>query len=676
YVVVLDDIWNIQAWDAIKYALPDGNCGSRVLLTTRVVDVASDSCFEFRGYKYEMNALSDDESWTLFCNKTFEDKRCPQHLERPSRNILRKCEGLPLAIVAIGGILALKDKSRINEWEMVQRDLSIELEGAGKYERVKKILSLSYYDLSYHLKICFIYLSIFPEDYEIEKKQVIRLWTALQFVQETERKTSEEVATGYFNELLNRSLIQVARRSLEGRPITCRIHDLLREITLPKSKEHNIVTISSGQDVMWLDKVRHLAVHYVKDVQQQSKHLCPLRSLIIFPGSHQECRLRVLSLLVGRCKLLKVIDIRHTEFNTLPDDVSKLRHLRSLTMIHCNLETIPKSVGMLRNLETLILSMNNLSYLPDAIGNLEKLRILDLTHNNLVEFPAQIEKLQKLRRLYVGQKQGPSNCTIPAEIGNLSSLEKLYTIKAYKRNGNIVTEEIEKLTHLKTLTIADLKREDGVALCLSLQKLSNLCSLAIQSTDIIDLQSFPSGPPFLQKLCLHGPLERVPHWISCLYSLVRVSFVQSCLRDDPMQCLQDLPNLLSLEFLKAYEGEELCFKAGGFPRLKMLYLQKLKELRWLRVEQGALPHLVDLSIILCHNLEELPLGIEHLHNLGKFRLIGMSDSLIETLWNEYVELGRYSKIAHIPHVEIPDRRYSRIGGHGIALDAALRFIDD
>ncbi|CAK9149849.1 unnamed protein product, partial [Ilex paraguariensis] len=122
YVVVLDDIWNIQAWDAIKYALPDGNCGSRVLITTRVVDVASDSCFESQGYKYEMNALSDDESWTLFY------KRCPQHLERPSRNILRKCEGLPLAIVAIGGILALKDKSRINEWEMVQRDLSIELE--------------------------------------------------------------------------------------------------------------------------------------------------------------------------------------------------------------------------------------------------------------------------------------------------------------------------------------------------------------------------------------------------------------------------------------------------------------------------------------------------------------------------------------------------------------------
>ncbi|KAI7993952.1 Disease resistance protein RPM1 [Camellia lanceoleosa] len=36
YVLVLDDIWSVEAWDAIKIALPNRNCGSRVLLTTRI----------------------------------------------------------------------------------------------------------------------------------------------------------------------------------------------------------------------------------------------------------------------------------------------------------------------------------------------------------------------------------------------------------------------------------------------------------------------------------------------------------------------------------------------------------------------------------------------------------------------------------------------------------------
>ncbi|KAI7983487.1 Disease resistance protein RPM1 [Camellia lanceoleosa] len=58
YVFILDDIWSIETWDAIKIALPNHNCGSRVLLTTCIGNVSSTSCRESHCYIYEMKAVS------------------------------------------------------------------------------------------------------------------------------------------------------------------------------------------------------------------------------------------------------------------------------------------------------------------------------------------------------------------------------------------------------------------------------------------------------------------------------------------------------------------------------------------------------------------------------------------------------------------------------------------
>ncbi|KAL7188053.1 hypothetical protein ACSBR1_037990 [Camellia fascicularis] len=149
---------------AIKHVLPDNNCGSRVILTTRFAQIASTCCEETDGHVYTLMPLSQEEFWMLFCNKTFRGNLCPPNLKQISHRILKRCEGLPLTIVAISGVLATKDKSRIDEWEMLYRSLGAELEGNDKLESMKKALSLSYNDLPYYLKICFLDLSIFPED--------------------------------------------------------------------------------------------------------------------------------------------------------------------------------------------------------------------------------------------------------------------------------------------------------------------------------------------------------------------------------------------------------------------------------------------------------------------------------------------------------------------------------
>ncbi|CDP21977.1 unnamed protein product, partial [Coffea canephora] len=295
YAIVFDDVWDVEFWNTIKFALPESGHGNRVMLTTRKADVASDCCIESRGYIYRMKPLSFVYSWTLFCNKIFKGGNCPGHLMDVAKGILGKCEGLPLAILAISGLLALKDVNRTEEWEMVRHSLGGELEGAGKLDRVKKILSLSYSDLPWHLKICLLYTSIYPEDYKIGCETLVNLWIAERFVEWRERMSIADVAWGYLSELVSRSLIQVTKVFYEGIPHKCRIHDLLREVILLQSREQNLVTVTTGQPTTWpSEKVRRLIVH--GSSSNNTQH-------------HQQRRSYCFHHLRSSSKLLKVLDL-------------------------------------------------------------------------------------------------------------------------------------------------------------------------------------------------------------------------------------------------------------------------------------------------------------------------------------------------------------------------------
>ncbi|KAI7981725.1 Disease resistance protein RPM1 [Camellia lanceoleosa] len=96
-----------------RHVFPIGNCGSRVMLTTKNADLASSASKEYHGNVYNLQPLTLEESWTLFCRKTFMENSCPSHLEGLSKAILNRCQGLLLAIVAISGLLSTKDTSSV-----------------------------------------------------------------------------------------------------------------------------------------------------------------------------------------------------------------------------------------------------------------------------------------------------------------------------------------------------------------------------------------------------------------------------------------------------------------------------------------------------------------------------------------------------------------------------------
>ncbi|KAF8394118.1 hypothetical protein HHK36_020323 [Tetracentron sinense] len=127
--------------------------------------------------------------------------------------------------------------------------------------------------------------------------------------------------------------------------------------------------------------------------------------------------------------------------------------------------------------------------------------------------------------------------------------------------------------------------------------MSNLHWLDVESLQeerVLDLQFQSSPPLLLEQLDLIGKLEKFPNWISSLCNLKRI-YLRGCrLKDNPLEVLQALPNLVYLKLQGAYDGEELCFNAGGFPTLKILHLSNFERLELAKVEEGAMPHLVEL----------------------------------------------------------------------------------
>nr|XP_027081859.1 disease resistance protein RPM1-like [Coffea arabica] len=657
YAIVFDDVWDVEFWNTIKFALPESSHGNRVMLTTRKADVTSASCTESLGYIHRMEPLSFEDSWTLFCNKIFKGNSCPGHLMDVAKGILDKCEGLPLAILAISGLLALKDVNRAEEWEMVRRSLGGELEGTGKLDRVRKILSLSYGDLPWHLKTCLLYTSIYPEDYAMECNRLIYLWITERFVEWREGISIEDVAWAYFSELVNRSLIQVTRVFYEGMPDTCRIHDLLREVIISKSREQNVVTVTTGQPMMRpSDKVRRLVVHSSSSnntqhhQQRQNNCFDHLRSFVTIESTNQLLFKTLLSEVLGSSKLLKVLDFGGQETQEeIPNEIFKMFHLKHLDLYGTRVERVPKAIGKLQHLE-----------------------YLNLGNTGVRELPMEILKLQKLRFLKVYQQvdssdddYGSHGFKAPSNMGRLLALEVLDCIDA--SSGSAIVKEIGKLTQLRQLYITKLRREDGKELCSSLANLTSLRELSVYSIgkgddhEIIDLNHHHpslSSSSFLQSLrmlILCGRLEKMPQWVARLHGLVRIDLDWSRLRseEDPLESLQHLPNLGEINFCGSYQGEGLCFKTGGFLMLKMMHLKRMEGLRWMRVEEGALPRLQKLFLQQLPLLEELPSGIQYLSHLQLLGLYEMSSQLREKLLeNQKEESEDYTRIAHIPEILI------------------------
>ncbi|KAF7046304.1 hypothetical protein CFC21_055338 [Triticum aestivum] len=144
YLIILDDLWTIDIWRWIKdIVFPNSNKkGSRIIVTTRDVGLAKECTIE--SLVYHLKTLEVVEATNLLLKKSrkiYEDMDKDENFKSIVEKLVKKCGCLPLAILAIGGILATK---KIVEWEHVYNQLPSELESNPSLEAMKMMVTLSF----------------------------------------------------------------------------------------------------------------------------------------------------------------------------------------------------------------------------------------------------------------------------------------------------------------------------------------------------------------------------------------------------------------------------------------------------------------------------------------------------------------------------------------------------
>ncbi|VAH11998.1 unnamed protein product [Triticum turgidum subsp. durum] len=408
YLIVIDDICDEEAWEFIKCAFSDNCLGSRVMTTTRIGSISKACCSSGDDIIYQMKPLTDDDSKRLFYKRIFlQGSKCPDELEQVCREILKKCGGVPLAIITIASILATNRQDQHikpkYQWENILVSIGRGLTEGGSTKDMQRILSFSYYDLPSHLKTCLLYLSIFPEDSEIRRDRLIWMWIAEGFVQGGKQETTLfELGESYFNELANRNLIQPIYLDVEGRTGACRVHDMVLDLLCFLSSEENFVTIIDGTQQS--KPISHCKIHRLSFQNSMSDltthrvnatNMSQVRSVILLRTyidliqtiSHFQV-LRVLDL--EGCNLGK--NLHHTDLRVLPVGIGDMASLEELTgVLMDGPSVINKELGKLIKLRVLDLIWNGhdesvCNSLVVSLGNLRKMQSLTIYSHGSARF--------------------------------------------------------------------------------------------------------------------------------------------------------------------------------------------------------------------------------------------------------------------------------------------------
>ncbi|XP_065638556.1 disease resistance protein RPM1-like [Quercus suber] len=362
-------IEEVRFWGYIKHVLPNNGKGGRIIITTRSESVAPTNKESPSYDVHKLSPLPLEKAYELFCKKVFqcESGDCPLELVELSHLIIERCEGLPLALEVIGGLLSTKEKSAF-EWRKFLDSLSSELQSNPHLLSITKILSLSYFDLPYNLKACFLYLGMFLEDYFINCARLIRLWIAKGFIKEKQGITLEDVAQDYLKQLIHRSLIQVEHVGFIGRIRMCQVHDMMCEVILSRSEDLGFHLVSI-QNYSRFDRIaRRLSIRNNVDTPLKCFTSSKTCSILIL-GVDQVPNAFLTTCFVN-FKLKKIMDFEGAPINHITKEVGNLFHLRYLSLRDTKVQVLPKSIGKLQNLEILDLKRSLVYKLPMEINGL------------------------------------------------------------------------------------------------------------------------------------------------------------------------------------------------------------------------------------------------------------------------------------------------------------------
>ncbi|XXG69407.1 hypothetical protein AAC387_Pa06g2286 [Persea americana] len=452
YMLILDDLWN--PIDLSEIGIPTNKENrSKIAITTRNANMSAVRvCSDMKAEKIRVETLTEDEAWDLFAAKVGKEVVSQPHIKDVAKDVAKKCGGLPLAIVAVAKAMEGQNKKEL--WQDALRALRASApEIEGMEPQVFLPLKLSYDDLKdEEVKKCFLYCSLFPEDYEIPVKRIIGLWIMMEgFIDNNVDNLVDASNKGH------RIIETLKRRILleEGikKKNSVKMHDIIRDLALyiasSSCNEGPKFLVKAGfgkaleqppREEIWKECERiSLMMNDITELPRKPE--CPnLISLFLTENPITAVPRSFFELMPA----LQVLDLSDTFITSLSVSSPSLLNLRALILRRCQrLREVP------------------------FLGQLKELQFLDIKSSGIRRLPEEMQNLVKLKKLNMSGLLSDS-LTIPSNVmSGLSSLEDLRMHRTnvnWAQKGSEFAVEIDvilgEVRKLKRLTILKITIED------------------------------------------------------------------------------------------------------------------------------------------------------------------------------------------------------------------------
>ncbi|CAN6360432.1 unnamed protein product [Urochloa humidicola] len=629
YLIVIDDVDDIEEeqWDTITSAFEENREGSRIVVTTTFRATANRRS-NAKGCAYKMRTLGIRDSMTVALGG-----RRTAELVQGSETLLKKCGGLPLALVSVARQLSGEDEPTGQFCSELCSNLGSYLEredGEPNFARLRDVLMDSYTGLSdLTVRTCLLYLGVFPNDRPLRKNVIIRRWLAEGYARSEDITLSEQsVANGNFKTLIDRNIVLPVKTRKNAEVKMCKTHGIMHEFLLHRAMCEKFIMCSHtpGDQI-----VRHLFVHGdVNDMLSRTTlktDLSRVRSLTVRGNAGAAISD------FGKYKLMRVLDLEEcTDVNdSHVRKICKLWNLRYLSL-GPSVANLPKEIAKLKLLETLVLSKTvvnvlpvevmGLPYLTNLIGKF-KLSDQDWTSSSTMERLSKNEGLEDLFRKskletlagFVGDgshRQGFLQLMV--HMKNLKKVKIWCESTADVGDNNHLNAELVKAIgqYIKTPMGAGDVRSLSVDFQGvpggSLNALQELCSTSLQETY------------YLSSLKLHGNLSTYPEFVGILSGLTELCLSCATVSTDLLFAIGAMPFLLYLKLI-ADEIDAFFIKSGTYQSLRRLcFLVRHQNPVLPEVDEGALPEVVSLQLLCKHLTGPSAIEIRHLRMLQEIEL--------------------------------------------------------
>ncbi|KAL2329722.1 hypothetical protein Fmac_017303 [Flemingia macrophylla] len=369
-VLILDDVWRYI--DIEKVGIPLKMNGIKLIITSRLKHVCQQMDCQPNNI-ITMDCLEySEEGWELFLLK-FGHHEFPPKIEEIAKSVIKKCNGLPLAINVMAR--TMKGKYDIHWWKHTFSKLKME-------EEILTVLKRSYdYLTEKVLQKCFLHCALLPK---LQSKRNLVIKVVESGMLNEKRSLEELIDEGFviIDELIQHSLL------LEDGDEDIEMHGLVRNMACHILNESRSCMVKCQQQ--WINipdkrewtvdlEIVSLAGNIIKEIAEGTSPACPRLSTLILSSNRIS---HIPESFFTDMNALTVLDLSYNHFLTsLPNPLSNLKLLISLLLKGCSgLKYIPP-LGELQALSKLDISGCSLHQVPLGLENLINLKWLDLSRN-------------------------------------------------------------------------------------------------------------------------------------------------------------------------------------------------------------------------------------------------------------------------------------------------------